>query len=112
MGKKKIIINVSEKYSFKYNGFGDECTVDFGPFEGPNLSKDEYPHLYLDHEITDEELDNAINVITTALMQKGTHTIIADLDVREKLATPIKEMTVEDIEKALGYKVKIIGGDK
>ena len=112
MSRKKVIIHVTEKYNYECDDYSEKFSVEYGLNGGTKLLEHEYPHLYLDHEITDEELYNAINVITTSLMQNDSHMLIVDLDVRERLSTPIKEMTVEDVEKALGYRVKIIGGEK
>ena len=105
MSRKKLDIKVTERFNYSDDEFSVEC----GPDGGPRLGEREYPHLYLNHEISDEELYNAINVIATALMQYKSNHLEVDLDKREKLSTPVKEMTVEDVEKALGYRVKIIG---
>lgn len=106
MGRKKIIISLTENFKYSDNEYSVEC----GPFGAPLLGEKEYPHLYLDHKITTKELNRALNVITTSLMQNKSHLMIVDLDEREKLFTPVKEMTIEDVEKELGYRVKIIGG--
>lgn len=111
MSRKKVIIHVTEKYNYECDDYSENFSIEYGPSKGPLLGKHEYPHLYLDHEITDEELYNAINVITTSLMQNNSHMLIVDLDVRERLSTPVKEMTIEDVEKELGYRVKIVGGE-
>ena len=76
------------------------------------LKADEYPYIYLDHTITDGELNNAIDVITTYLMQNNLFTLYIDLDVRNERRMPTKEMTIGDIEKALGHKVKIVKDKK
>lgn len=78
----------------------------------PMLHKSEYPHIYLDHEITDDELGYALDVITTHLMQRVSHKIVVDLDERERGLRPPVEMTLKEIEEKLGYKVKIVSKEK
>lgn len=114
MSKKKIFIHVAGQYNYDYerDDYGEKFSVEYGLNGGTKLLEHEYPHLYLDHKITEEEINNAINVIATFLMQQETCELIVDLDKREKLLTPVKEMTVEEVEEALGFRVKIIGGEK
>lgn len=78
-----------------------------------NLSPDDYPQLYLDHEISKDEFNDAIDVIITACMQKDMNTVIVNLDQRlealnpKELDEPVK-MTMDDIERELGHKIQII----
>ena len=76
-----------------------------------NLESYEYPSIYLNHEITDDELNNAYNVLITAFMQRGYYDVTIDLDERER-SLFAKEMTLEEIEKTLGHKVKIVNKKK
>lgn len=78
----------------------------------PRLYKDEYPNVYLDHEITDDEFLYALDIITTHLMQRVSCKIVVDLDERERSLRPPVEMTLKEIEEKLGYKVKIVSKEK
>ena len=59
-------------------------------------------------EITDEELRNAIDVLINVFAKQHIFKMVVNIDEREKSLESAKEMTLEDIEEALGYKVKIV----
>ena len=59
-------------------------------------------------EITEEDLANAIDVLISAFVKRKVYSIVIDIDERNRELEPVKEMTLEDIEKELGYKVKIV----
>ena len=59
-------------------------------------------------EITDEDLANAIDVIIGAFVKRKAYSMVIDIDERDTEYAPAKEMTLEEIEKKLGYKVKIV----
>lgn len=81
-------------------------------YEYPRLYPTEYKHIYLDHEITEEEFENCINTLVTYFMQNGLYGMLIDLDKKNKKLSPVKEMTIEEIEDKLGYKIKIIKGEE
>ena len=89
----------------------DDCYVrdfvDDRPY--PTLYREEYPHIYLNSEVNAEELAHAIDTIATFFMQNDKNALTVDLDEREKFLKPPVEMTIKEIEKELGYKVKIVG---
>ena len=72
------------------------------------IKPDEYKHLYLDRVIEPKELDDVLSVLLTFMMQNEADRIHIDLDAREREFTPAKEMTMEEVEAALGYKVKLV----
>lgn len=72
------------------------------------LGKDEYPYIYLDREITNEEAVAAADLITTYFMQQKLNKLIVVLDERNEALMPTKEMTLDEIEIILGHKVKIV----
>lgn len=74
----------------------------------PRLYPTEYKHIYLDHEITEEDFENCINTLVTYFMQNDLHGMVIDLDERNKELRPVKEMTIEEIEDKLDCKIKII----
>ena len=59
-------------------------------------------------EITEEDLTNAIDVLISAFVKRKVYSIVIDIDERNRELEPIKEMTLKDIEKELGYKVRIV----
>lgn len=72
------------------------------------LEANEFPHVYLKEEITDDDFDKAIDVITTYFMQKGISYVMVDLEKRNYEKAPVKTMTIDDIETALGHRVNIV----
>lgn len=72
------------------------------------LTNQDCPHVYINHEITDDDLNKAIDVIITAFWQRDLYKVTVDLDERNRSMMPTKEMTLEDIEQSLGHKVKIV----
>ena len=96
----------------------------------PNLEQDSYGYEYVripnyprlfSHEIsniinkfdgrkiTEDEIMDALDLISLYIYQERIHKIVIDIDERnENLAPASKEMTLEEIEAELGHKVKII----
>lgn len=74
-----------------------------------NLEDGEYPNTYADHEVTPDELSKAIDTIISAFYQQKQNSITVDLDEREvENSMDEREMSLEEIEQALGCKVKIV----
>lgn len=59
-------------------------------------------------EITDEEFGNAIDVLIAAFVKQKINCMYINIDERNTDYAPAKEMTLEEVEKELGYKVKIV----
>lgn len=72
------------------------------------IHEDEYSNIYLNHKIKDKEFTHALRIILTRLMQKEANYIMIDLNEFDNGLSPVKEMTLEEIEKKLGHKVKIV----
>lgn len=74
-----------------------------------NLEDGEYPNTYADHEVTPDELSKAIDTIISAFYQQKQNSITVDLDEREiENSMDEREMSLEEIEQALGCKIKIV----
>lgn len=74
-----------------------------------HIDKDTHNNLYLHHKINPKEFNKAIKVITTYMMQNNNaHSLQLNLDEKNEELAPAKEMTLEEIEKELGYKVKVV----
>ena len=61
-----------------------------------------------DHRITDDEMKDAIDLLAVYFYQQKIYKMIIDIDQRNCSLEPAKEMTLEEIEKKLGHKVKIV----
>ena len=59
-------------------------------------------------KITEDEVLDALDLISLYIYQERIHKIVVDIDERNRFLEPAKEMTLEEIEKKLGYKVKIV----
>ena len=95
----------------------------------PNLEQDSYGYEYVripnyprlfsyeidniinkfdSHKITKDEIIDALDLISLYIYQERIHKIVVDIDERNRFLEPAKEMTLEEIENKLGYKVKIV----
>lgn len=76
------------------------------------IEKDEYENLYLNHKISNKEIDDAIKTLFSFSIQNDAKTIIYDLNTFNEKLSPAKEMTIEEIENELGHKIKIVKDHK
>ena len=60
------------------------------------------------HKITEDEIEYALDLISLYMYQKEIYKLVVDIDERNKILSPAKEMTIEEIEAELGHKVKIV----
>lgn len=72
-----------------------------------------YPNIYSkakgDHsKITKDDVGNAMDIIAAYMMQDYRFDLVLDLAERNEALSPAKEMTIAEIEKELGYKIKIV----
>ena len=97
---KVIYLNIKEKNT---NGMEEASTF---------LTPEDYPDIYVDHEVTQEEFDKALNTVITMLMQSSVSNATVDLDERNLLMNqennPAKQLTIEEIEKIVGARVQIV----
>lgn len=84
----------------------------YGPsIKRPELFPDEICNIinkFGDRKISHDEISNAYDVLIMYLYQNDLYRISLDVDKINKRLEPAKEMTIEEIEKELGYKVKIV----
>lgn len=66
----------------------------------------------VDQDFSDSKVRDALNYIYAYMQKNGTPTIIMDLAKVDASLAPAKEMTIEEIQKELGYKIKIVEGKK
>ena len=75
-----------------------ECRNIMKPFENVDISTD--------------DLTNAIDLIITHMVRNNLSKIIVDIDECDRALVSPKEMTLKEIEKELGYKIKIVSKEK
>lgn len=84
--------------------------------EGPYIDDRDCQHiidnLNRDTEITVEELNHALDIVTAYFVKHRINWLVLDINDRNKVLAPAKEMTINEIEKELGYKIKIVDGNK
>lgn len=89
-----------------------DLAFDIHDNNGPRLFTGECPNIMKkftdDNGIIDYDLEKAIDTIIAHFASNAGHTMIVDVFERDKALAPPKEMTLEEIEKELGYKVKVI----
>ena len=65
-------------------------------------------NLNRDTEITVEEFHNALDIVIAYFVEESINGLVLDIKKRNKMLAPTKEMTIDEIEEKLGYKVKIV----
>lgn len=58
--------------------------------------------------VNNEQLRNAIDVIIAYFAESSAERMLIDIDEIEDQYKPAKEMAISEIEKELGYKIKIV----
>lgn len=59
-------------------------------------------------EVSEDDFQEAINKILVYMVEDRIDGMTINLDHRDQCYSPAKEMTIAEIEKELGYKVKIV----
>lgn len=54
------------------------------------------------------DVEKAIDTLINHIVTNDISYMMVDIDKRNKALAPAKEMTLDDIEKELGYKIKIV----
>ena len=84
--------------------------------EGPFIYDRDCQHiinnLNRDTEITNDELNHALDIVTAYFVEHCINGLVLDINERNKILAPAKEMTIEEIEEKLGYKIKIVSNNK
>ena len=107
---KSIVIKVED------TSFGLTTALTAFSKEGPFIYDRDCQHiinnLNRDDEITVEELNHALDIVTAYFVEHCINGLVLDINERNKILAPAKEMTIDEIEKELGYKIKIVDGNK
>lgn len=61
--------------------------------------------------ITVEDFETAVDVLLVHFAKNNLTSMCIDVRGRDLAHVPVKEMTINDIEKELGYRIKIVKGD-
>lgn len=109
--KKRLRINIVRNVREAVEPF-DPMNPDFGAeFQPCLIGEDEYPRIYKDHPITDEEFEDALDILVTHMMQRQLHSINLDLDIRDKILEDRNkpmEVTLEELKHFFGRDVVIV----
>ena len=109
--KKRLRINIVRNVKEAVEPF-DPMNPDFGAeFQPCLIGEDEYPRIYKDHSITDEEFEDALDTLVTHMMQHQLHSINLDLDIRDNILEDRNkpmEVTLEELKHFFGRDVVIV----
>lgn len=84
----------------KYDEMRGNYDERYGQYVPVAIYENEFPNMYIDHKITDDEWDKAVNTILTYMMQRGYRIIEVDLDKRNEDLDPINRMSLEELREA------------
>ena len=109
--KKRLRINIVRNVNEAVESL-DPMNPNFGAeFQPCLIGEKEYPNIYLDHDITDEEFESALDILVTHMMQHQLHSINLDLDIRDKILEDRNkpmEVTLEELKHFFGRDVVIV----
>lgn len=60
-------------------------------------------------EVTEDLVQDAVDILTVYMSAMDWRELSYNIDAREKACSPVKEMSLDEIEEALGYRVNIKG---
>ena len=109
---KKLVVKIEDPYvnTIKYT---DMYLFDPEP-QMPNLHTYDCPNVIkhvskkLGHSATMDDVIGALDVLAAYISENDTCSFEVDISKRNDSLRPAKEMSIEDIEKELGYKIKIV----
>ena len=109
--KKRLRINIVRNVNETVESL-DPMNPNFGAeFQPCSIAEDEYPRIYTDHSITDDDLEDALDTSVTHMMQHQLHSINLDLDIRDKILEDRNkpmEVTLEELKHFFGRDVVIV----
>lgn len=74
----------------------------------PQLFTHECYNILKEAKKANVSTDELLNAIVAEMYERNVYRMVIDIDEREKCYAPAKEMTLSEIEAALGHKVKIV----
>lgn len=115
---KKLIIKVIdsdfiEPFEFRDTYFFKDCYKIIIPndtdYMHPCLDQSDCPRIL--HRVGHtprSKFINALDVIVAQFAKTHVNTMEVDISEREQELSPVKEMTIKEIEEKLGYKIKVV----
>ena len=110
---KKLVVKIEDPNVNKIK-YTDLCDPDFNPEQIPNLHAYDCPNIIrhvekkLGHSATIDDVIDALDVLAAYISKNDVYRFKVDISERNDSLRPAKEMSIKDIEKELGYKIKII----
>lgn len=107
---KKLVVKIEDQDVNKVNymnPFDPEPQIpNLQIFDCPNVIR--HVTQKLGHSATFDDAVDAIDVLAAYLSENDTYYFKVNITERNNSLRPPKEMSIEDIEKELGYKIKIV----
>lgn len=115
---KKLIIKVIdsdfiEPFEFRDTYFFKDCykiiISNDTDYMHPCLDQSDCPRIL--HRVGHtprSKFINALDVIVAQFAKTHVNTMEVDISEREQELSPVKEMTIKEIEEKLGYKIKVV----
>lgn len=107
---KRIEIKLIDP-NFKDDEYCFCCDTTVPKRDHPRIYYSDCPNIIKNCGKTKMSVDyitDLLDTLTTYFYENELHSIVVDLEQRNRYLEPAKEMTLEEIEKKLGYKVKIV----
>lgn len=109
---KKLVVKIEDPNVNKIK-YTDTDLFDPEP-QIPNLDLHDCPNVVghvrkkLGHSATIDDVIYALDVLAAYISENDIYSFKVDISERNNSLRPAKEMSIEDIEKELGYKIKIV----
>lgn len=110
---KKLFVKIEDPDVNKIK-YTDLFDPNFNPEQIPNLHAYDCPNVVghvrkkLGHDATMDDVIDALDVLTAYISENDVYYFKVDISERNDSLRPAKEMSIKDIEKELGYKIKIV----
>ena len=109
---KKLVVKIEDPNANKIK-YTDSDLFDPEP-QIPNLYLYDCPNVVghvrkkLGHSATMDDVIDALDVLAAYISENDIYSFEVDISERNNSLRPAKEMSIKDIEKELGYKIKIV----
>ncbi len=109
---KKLVVKIEDPNANKIK-YTDSDLFDPEP-QIPNLYLYDCPNVVghvrkkLGHSATMDDVIDALDVLAAYISENDIYSFEVDISKRNDSLRPAKEMSIKDIEKELGYKIKIV----
>ena len=108
--RKRIEVKLVDP-NFKEDTYYYCCNKTVPKRDHPRIYYNDCPNI-IKHcgksKMSEEYITDLLDTLVTYFYENDIQSIVVDLEQRDRYLEPAKEMTLEEIEKKLGYKVKIV----